>query len=84
MLASFHLGLALLSRGNRQEAKQLFQSVVQADPNDYQAQFHLGKILLSEGRYAAAARSFEKAAESSEPDLRAAALELLRAAKEKR
>lgn len=83
MLARFHLGLALLSRGERQEAKQLFQAVVQSDPNDHQAQFQLGKILLSEGSYDAAARSLQKAAESSQPDLRAAALELLRAAKEK-
>jgi Tfp pilus assembly protein PilF len=43
MLARFHLGLALLSRGDRQEAKQLFQSVVQSDPNDHQAQFQLGR-----------------------------------------
>jgi predicted CXXCH cytochrome family protein len=84
MSARFHLGLALLRRGDRQEAKQLFQSVVQSNSNDHEAQLQLGKILLSEGSYDGAALCLQKAAESSQPALRTGALELLRAAKEKR
>jgi Tfp pilus assembly protein PilF len=82
--AHFVLGLALLQRGEDQEARKHFEFVVQSDPNDYQAQFQLGNILLNEGAYESAAVRFRKASESPQPDLRAAALDRLRAAKEKR
>jgi len=82
--ARFHLGLALLRRGDQQEAKQHFQSVIPSDPDYYQAQLELGNILLGEGNYEAAAIHFQKASESPRPELRAPALERLRAAKEKR
>jgi Tfp pilus assembly protein PilF len=82
--AQFHLGLALLRRGDRQEAKQHFQSVIEPDPDYYQAQFELGNILLGEGDNEAATIHFQKASESPRPELRAPALERLRGVKEKR
>jgi Tfp pilus assembly protein PilF len=78
LLARLHLALARISRGGRQEAKQLLQSVIRSDPNDHQAQLELGKILLSEGNRDAAAVCFRKASESPQAELRTAAQRLLK------
>ena len=79
--AHFNLGLALLRQGSRLEAKQHFQAVIQSDPNDYSAHLYLGNILLREGNQEAAATHLRKASASPRPDVRAAALESLRAGK---
>jgi tetratricopeptide (TPR) repeat protein len=81
--AHYNLGLALLSQGKGQEAKLHFQAVVESDPGDDSAHFYLGRILLSEGNRALAITHLEQASRSSIQTVRAAALDALRAAREK-
>ena len=82
--ARFNLGLALLGQGNGSEAKKHFEALVQSNPDDRQAHLYLGRILQGEGKDALAEIHLEKASRSPRQDVRAAALNALHAAKEKR
>ena len=82
--AHFNLGLALLQQGEKPEAKGHFQAAIQSDPNDHQAHFHLGMIFLGDGNYALATTHLQKASDSSRPEVRNAAREALRTARDKK
>lgn len=71
------LGGVLAAQGKGAEAREQFEKALALNPNLYQAHLSLAMIMVSEGQIAAARLHCQKAAQSSDPDLRNAALKLL-------
>ena len=71
------LGGVLAAQGKSAEAAQQFEKAIALEPGLYQAHLGLATVLASEGQIAAARLHCQKAAQSSDPELRDAALKLL-------
>jgi predicted CXXCH cytochrome family protein len=79
--AYYNLAVALAGQGRLVEAEQNFQSAIQYAPDYFDAHLKLGQIRASRGDAAGAETYLRKAAESPDPQIRAAAQDLLRPAK---
>jgi len=72
------LGSVLAAEGKQEEAISQLKKAVELDPRSYQAHLELAQVLFKMGDLANARTHCRIAVQSSDPNLRAAALQLLR------
>jgi Tfp pilus assembly protein PilF len=79
-VAHKHIDLADLlgAQGRRDDAANEYRRAIQLNPESYEAHLALGILLLRSGAKAEAGIQLRKAAESSDPQVRQAALHALR------
>ncbi len=56
-------GLALLQRGELEQAQEEFEAAIRIDPSLYEARYFYGRVCFQQGRFELARRLFEQAAE---------------------
>ena len=76
--AYYGLGSSLVARQRTAEAIQAFRTAIERNPKYYEAHLALGTVMAKTGNPAEARAHFQKAAESSDPEVRNAALKALR------
>lgn len=76
--AHYNLAVALAAGGNVEEAEKSLESAIRYAPDYFAAHLKLGQLLAARGSYSLAGPHLRRAAQSPDPQIRQAALELLR------